>query len=631
METIRKALPFVVLLLAAVLAFRDIRQQQRFIPKVQAQTQADCSWQFTFTGNATSTAQSNAATGTPCVAWRMVYSTTGTLQSVAAFQTSPDNTTFTSVPNTICSSSVQPPCVSEGANPTASGRTGSVAVRAYDQWVRVSITGSSGTGTGTVTVYGYKGTSAGLSGAPGAAGAAGATGATGPSGAAGAAGATGATGPSGAAGAAGATGATGPSGAAGTGSQFFSSTTNAGPSNSAAETSLIGTVTGSTTIAANTFTNGNIFQTQVQGFFSLPATADSLTLKVKCGSTVLGSASFTPAAGVVTNGTFRLWLTITPRGSGASGAFITNGLAEFSGGALTPTEAKVLNTTTVAYDFTTTCVMDMTAQWGAAQSGESITGTNATAFIPGGGGGGGGGSTITNSTFAARGTCSSNGALVVFNDSYYNYAFCDGSTFHYELNGKEMVPPDIASTFSSVNLGAATFDSTHGPGIIVNNPGDASPSVKLRCATLPAAPYHAILAAQAQLANSGGGGINALAGIALRDSASGKIELFGPFNGSGTRSGVVIFSFATATSSPGVVFNHDGSSDFGNSPSPAVFWMRVSDDNAGNRTWDISPNQGVTWVTLLTEGNTTFLTPNQACFGLNGASTTIAGLHWAFN
>jgi hypothetical protein len=197
MKTIRKALPFVVFLLAAVLAFRDIRQQQRQMPSVHAQGSfPDCSFTFTFTGNVNSPVQTNASTGTPCVAWRVTYSTTGTLTSVIAFQTSPDNVTFTSVPNTICSASVQPPCVSEGANPTASGRTGNVAVRAYDQYIRVNVSGSSGAGTGTCTVYGYKGTSAGLSGS-GAAGGAGATGATGPSGPAGAAGATGATGPSG--------------------------------------------------------------------------------------------------------------------------------------------------------------------------------------------------------------------------------------------------------------------------------------------------------------------------------------------------------------------------------------------------------------------------------------------------
>lgn len=167
------------------------------------------------------------------------------------------------------------------------------------------------------------------------------------------------------------------------GSTLFSSTSSAGPNNSAAETSLIGTVTGSTTIASNTFTDGAILEARAQGFFSLPAVADSLTLKMKCGSTVIGSASTTLGAGVLTNGTFRFWLMITGQGSGASDRLMTNGLAEFTGSALTASEVKVLNTSAVDFDFTASCAFDITAQWGAAQSGESITGTNAAAWFPG--------------------------------------------------------------------------------------------------------------------------------------------------------------------------------------------------------------------------------------------------------
>ena len=173
------------------------------------------------------------------------------------------------------------------------------------------------------------------------------------------------------------------SGAGTPGSTFFSSTTQAGPSNTASQTSLIGSVSGSTTIAANTFTNGAYMLVEAQGFYSLPAVADSLTLRLKCGSTVLGSASATLSAGVLTNGAWRMWLGVTAIGTGASGAFNTNGVAEFTGSALTASELKVLNTSNVSFDFTTSCAMDVTAQWGAAQSGESITGTGVTAYVPG--------------------------------------------------------------------------------------------------------------------------------------------------------------------------------------------------------------------------------------------------------
>jgi hypothetical protein len=62
---------------------------------------------------------------------------------------------------------------------------------------------------------------------------------------------------------------------------------------------------------------------------------------------------------------------------------MVNTIYEATGGALTPTESKMLNTSTVAFDFTTACAFDLTAQWGAAQGTESITGTNVAAYVPG--------------------------------------------------------------------------------------------------------------------------------------------------------------------------------------------------------------------------------------------------------
>jgi hypothetical protein len=127
---------------------------------IHAQSSPDCSFSFTFQGNATQNGQDNRFTSHPCVAWRVTYTTSGTLTATVAFQTSPDNIIFTAVPNAICSGGQQPPCLADGANPTASGRTGSMAVRAYDAWTRIVTAGAAGVGTGTVVVYGYKGTSA---------------------------------------------------------------------------------------------------------------------------------------------------------------------------------------------------------------------------------------------------------------------------------------------------------------------------------------------------------------------------------------------------------------------------------------------------------------------------------------
>ncbi len=181
-------------------------------PTVYAQTATpDCSFTFTFTGagvQSPSVSNLSAIGQTPCVAWRLTLSVTATLAATVQFETSPDNSSFTVVPNTICSASVQPPCVTDGASPIGTTLTqGTAAYRAYGAFVRVNVTAITGAGTGSVRVYGYKGTSVSAT-------AAGATGPTGPTGATGTTGPTGATGPTGPPGSTGPTGPTGPVGTA---------------------------------------------------------------------------------------------------------------------------------------------------------------------------------------------------------------------------------------------------------------------------------------------------------------------------------------------------------------------------------------------------------------------------------
>lgn len=122
--------------------------------------QNECAWTFTATGDATQTAQSNLSGNTPCANWRITYSVTGTLATTVTFQTSPDNSSWTSVPNTVCSSSVQPPCIFQGTNPLTGTTQGMSLFAAYGTYVRVTTSSSSGTGTATIRGYGAKGASA---------------------------------------------------------------------------------------------------------------------------------------------------------------------------------------------------------------------------------------------------------------------------------------------------------------------------------------------------------------------------------------------------------------------------------------------------------------------------------------
>jgi hypothetical protein len=143
MTKLRKALPFVLFLLAPACAF----------------SQNECSFTYPFTGNSTQIGVSNLSGQTPCVNWRLTLSVSGTLSSTVTFQTSPDNVTFISVGSTSCSTPTASPCIIEGANPIV-GTQGMMYVKSYGAFVRVVVTSSSGSGTGTVRAYGAKGATA---------------------------------------------------------------------------------------------------------------------------------------------------------------------------------------------------------------------------------------------------------------------------------------------------------------------------------------------------------------------------------------------------------------------------------------------------------------------------------------
>jgi hypothetical protein len=160
----------------------------------QTSTPYDCTFSQTFTSATASTAFQN--TNGPCASWRVTYYATGFSALSIQIETSPDNSTWTAVTNSICQLSIQPPCVIDGANPTTTTDNATFSVRAYGKFVRVNLTSKTGTGSLTFTAYGYKGLSASAgSGTPGGTGPRGPTGPTGPGGATGPTGPTGPAGP----------------------------------------------------------------------------------------------------------------------------------------------------------------------------------------------------------------------------------------------------------------------------------------------------------------------------------------------------------------------------------------------------------------------------------------------------
>lgn len=145
--TPKKALPLVLLAAA-------------FAGTIAAQTPPDCSFTFTTTTDATQNGIPNLSNQTPCVNWRITFTATGTRTGTVTFQTSPDNSSFTSVPNTICAANLQPPCLFQGTNPLTGTAQGMSYFSSYGNYVRVTVTGSAGVGNLIVRGYGAKGASA---------------------------------------------------------------------------------------------------------------------------------------------------------------------------------------------------------------------------------------------------------------------------------------------------------------------------------------------------------------------------------------------------------------------------------------------------------------------------------------
>lgn len=172
-------------------------------------------------------------------------------------------------------------------------------------------------------------------------------------------------------------------GTSGNNNALFTATASAANDHVASDTTLIGSGVGSTTTAANYFAAGTSLMLELTGYLSTALTPDTLNVKIKAGATSVGATGAITATASLTNVVFRLLAHVTCRTAGATGTFIVNTVFEATGAALTPLEAKVLNTTTVVLDTTGTLVWDITAIWGGTTAGDVITGTNFVMFTPG--------------------------------------------------------------------------------------------------------------------------------------------------------------------------------------------------------------------------------------------------------
>lgn len=175
-----------------------------------------------------------------------------------------------------------------------------------------------------------------------------------------------------------------PSGGGGSsaGSSLFSTTASTTVTATSA-TTLIGSVTGSTTIPADTFTAGQALQIIAQGYYSTPATPASLTIDLLIGGSIRITTGAVVQIASITNGVWHLDCVLTTRTAGVSGTQIANCIFAGTGATITPGEAPMFTSSTWTMDTTATKVVDLQATWSTATGSPTITATNVVAWIPG--------------------------------------------------------------------------------------------------------------------------------------------------------------------------------------------------------------------------------------------------------
>ena len=237
----------------------------------------------------------------------------------------------------------------------------------YSSW-GVNLNGAAG-GNGT---NGTSGTS-GLSGSSGTSGTRGTSGTTGTSGTSGSSGLTGTSGTSGIAGTSGTSGVS-PTLPVSVNYGLFAQTANSTPvTNTVVETSLINGGVGTLSVPANGFSVGDSFVAIMAGILNV-TNNQTIRIKVKTGSVILLDSGAQPITNI-TNNVFSLNINFTIRQLGTAGVASIVSLGTFHyvktvNGVIEGFSFNTVNNTT--FNTTISNTLDITVQWGAASTGNSI-------------------------------------------------------------------------------------------------------------------------------------------------------------------------------------------------------------------------------------------------------------------
>lgn len=155
---------------------------------------------------------------------------------------------------------------------------------------------------------------------------------------------------------------------------LFTQTADATVTNTVTETSIIGSGVGTLTLPANFFVAGKTIRVTMSGVYSTVAvTGDTVTIKVKYGTTVLASKATTA---LVTGGTNLFWASevlITCRTAGASGAVqVSGGVIYQIAGSATVEDELNNGASTTTLDTTASGLFDVTITHSAQSASNTV-------------------------------------------------------------------------------------------------------------------------------------------------------------------------------------------------------------------------------------------------------------------
>lgn len=161
---------------------------------------------------------------------------------------------------------------------------------------------------------------------------------------------------------------------------IFTQTADATVANTVTETSILGTGSGTKTVAAGAInTIGRTLRIQVRGMISVNVGSPTLTVRFKVQGVTISTGVI--AVNAASSNAFSIDELVTTRTTGASGTFASNGEFSYQDTLNGSPSVGLLQPGTSTTDLTTSKTIDVTVQWSAANALSTITSQVATIEI----------------------------------------------------------------------------------------------------------------------------------------------------------------------------------------------------------------------------------------------------------